>query len=427
MIITKHEDMQYRLRIRHGISLYYWGEGCIIEFREWPIYYLSHIETLIVSLCNGVYTVQDIVEKIERKTGIQKEEIVKIINDLLYNRILLLRKEIKEYAPTIFGELGMYYPKDITFELTNKCNYRCPFCYKNAQSDGVFLDERIIDEFMEILSGRLESVLLTGGEPLLHPAFERILSKLSLVAEVRIVSNGSLFSRLSPDIVSKLSSLQLSLYGTNKEEYRRVTGNENGLHHIKVALKLAKECGVPTRLSAILNENTIEDIEKYVLTAIELGAERLNLDTAYLFGRELEGFSGNSDYINKVEQFYFRELECMKKYHKDIQISMRTVNVFSWKGRYKLEGYEGLNCGAGSRKLVVSQEGKIRACECFPENIFDYGGIEVLEKMIHGVFQIVKLCDGMKEFYKLNGTKIQNTEICTAITDFCNRKNIVLQ
>lgn len=426
MIITKHEDMQYRLRVRHELSLYYWGDGCIIEFREWPIYYLSATETLIVSICNGIYTVNDVIITIEQKTKMRKEKIVEIINDLLCNRILLLRKDIKEYKPTIWGEFGMYYPKDITFELTNKCNYKCPFCYKNAQQEGIFLHESIINEYMQVLNGKLQSILLTGGEPLLHPNFESILCKLASLAEVRMVSNGSLFWKLSPYIVEKLDSLQLSLYGTSDEEYARMTGNKRGLKYIKDSLKLAKECNVPTRLSVVLNEKTIDDMEKYVNLAIELGAERINLDTAYLFGRELRIFSGNKDYKKKVEEFYFKELDCIKKYHADIQISMRTVNVFSWKGRYKLEGYEGLNCGGGSRKLVVSQNGKIRACECFPEDLFDYGGIEVLNKMIYGDFQISKLCNGMKEFYKINGSRIQDTEICTAITDFCHRKKLMI-
>lgn len=426
MIITKYEDMQYSLRVRHELSLYYWGRGCIIEFREWPIYYLKATETLIVSICNGIYTVNDIIMMIEQKTEMRKELIIEIINDLLRNRILLLRKEKKEYKPTIWGEFGMFYPKDITFELTNRCNYKCNFCYKNAKQNGVYLHESVIDEFMEVLKGKLQSILLTGGEPLLHPDFENILCKLAPLAEVRMVSNGSLFWKLSHNVVEKLHSLQLSLYGTSAEEYSKITGNARGLKNIKDSLKLAKECNVPTRLSAVLNEKTIDNMEKYVVTAIELGAERLNLDTAYLFGRELKGYSGSEDYKKKVEEFYFKELDCVKKYHTDIEITMRTVNVFSWKGRYKLDGYDGLNCGGGSRKLVVSQNGKIRACECFPEDLFDYGGIDILKKMIYGDFQITKLCDGMKEFYKLNKTKIQETEICTSLTDFCHRKEIVI-
>lgn len=427
MVITTYEDLKYKLRVRHELSLYYWGEGCIVEFREQPIFYLSRIETSIISMCDGVCSVQNILDRAKAFSTKSKNEIIAVINDLLNNHILLLRKEAKKYTPHIFGEIGKFFPKDITFELTNKCNYRCPFCYKNAKSEGIFIKEEIIDGFIEVLKGRLESILLTGGEPLLHPNFKEILTKLSSMAEVRIVSNGSLFHELSMDIVSKLYSLQLSLYGTSRAEYKMVTGNENGLEDIRKSLELAKVCHVPTRLSVVLNEKTIKDIEKYVITAIELGAENLNLDTAYLFGRELNMFSGDSEYKKQVDEFYFKELECMKKYHKDIRISMRTVNTFSWKGRYKLEGYEGLNCGAGSRKIVVSQNGKIRACECFPENLFDYGGIDVLEKMIQGDFQITKLCTGMEQFYEVNGEKLKNTEICTAITDFCNRKNIMVK
>ena len=58
------------------------------------------------------------------------------------------------------------------------------------------------------------------------------------------------------------------------------------------------------------------------------------------------------------------------------------------------------------------------------EDLFDYGGIEVLNKMIYGDFQFSKMCNGMKEFYKINGSRIQNTEIFSAITDFSIEKNL---
>ncbi len=64
-------------------------------------------------------------------------------------------------------------------ELTANCNLKCPMCYAGSgpgQSD-VPYDQvvRAIDRLIEVEGGRAEVLQLSGGEPTIHPEFERIL------------------------------------------------------------------------------------------------------------------------------------------------------------------------------------------------------------------------------------------------------------
>ncbi|MCC2113208.1 MAG: radical SAM protein, partial [Hyphomicrobiales bacterium] len=82
------------------------------------------------------------------------------------------------------GEIGVtgspkaYIPTHIQVELTTQCNLGCDFCYRRASSDGK--DDRLdTDALLNILEDMrrwgLRSVELTGGEPLMHKNFQKIL------------------------------------------------------------------------------------------------------------------------------------------------------------------------------------------------------------------------------------------------------------
>lgn len=63
-------------------------------------------------------------------------------------------------------------------ELTESCNLQCPLCYASSGPGGRHLTfaecVRAIDRLVEV-EGRPEVLQLSGGEPTIHPEFERIL------------------------------------------------------------------------------------------------------------------------------------------------------------------------------------------------------------------------------------------------------------
>ena len=63
---------------------------------------------------------------------------------------------------------------EITFELTNYCPHKCPYCSSDAGPDGeTFLNIGAIRA--DLVGRRFGRINLSGGEPLAHPAFWYIL------------------------------------------------------------------------------------------------------------------------------------------------------------------------------------------------------------------------------------------------------------
>ena len=74
---------------------------------------------------------------------------------------------------------------ELTIEITNYCPYSCPFCSSNASPKGEHLDFETIHSFiMEHVNKLrndikkpmfLDRINISGGEPLAHPDFYKIL------------------------------------------------------------------------------------------------------------------------------------------------------------------------------------------------------------------------------------------------------------
>jgi len=63
---------------------------------------------------------------------------------------------------------------EVTIEITQWCEHDCPWCSSNASSDGKHLELHQITDFLQDQSD-IERINISGGEPLAHPDFYKIL------------------------------------------------------------------------------------------------------------------------------------------------------------------------------------------------------------------------------------------------------------
>ena len=78
---------------------------------------------------------------------------------------------------------------------THGCNFRCPFCHNSSLVDGPAQEEISENEVIDFLKSRkniLDGVVVSGGEPLLHPDIAEFLKKVKeLGYKVKIDTNGT--------------------------------------------------------------------------------------------------------------------------------------------------------------------------------------------------------------------------------------------
>jgi len=99
--------------------------------------------------------------------------------------------------------------KNLFFELSHKaCNLKCKHCYierniYKQESDFIPID-KIKTALLDTKDEKLNSIYLTGGEPLMHPDFNAILRMCLKFSNVTVLSNGVLINDKKARFLKKI-------------------------------------------------------------------------------------------------------------------------------------------------------------------------------------------------------------------------------
>ncbi|MDR0655121.1 MAG: GTP 3',8-cyclase MoaA [Treponema sp.] len=164
----------------------------------------------------------------------------------------------------------------VRLSLTSRCNLRCPYCY-GEEIKPEPADELRPDEIAEIVSVLAEldiqKVRLSGGEPLLRPDLEEIISAVSKTRGIRetvMTTNAQgLTQRLRALRNAGLIRLNISLDSLQTERYRNMNGGslEEVLSSVDMALALDM---LPLKINCVLLGGINDDeIEEFINMARE--------------------------------------------------------------------------------------------------------------------------------------------------------------
>lgn len=166
----------------------------------------------------------------------------------------------------------------VCLELTYRCNERCIHCYIDSppkeQPELQLCDyEKIIDEIKDM--GCL-NLLITGGEPTLHPDFLQIVEyakKVGLVVD--IFTNGL---KIPDELLFKLidlkpNSISFSFYGGTAAVHDAVTCVPGSFEKSLRTMMICKCADIDTYIKSVVMQNNYHDYENL----LRLG-KRLNIN-----------------------------------------------------------------------------------------------------------------------------------------------------
>jgi Predicted Fe-S oxidoreductases len=111
-------------------------------------------------------------------------------------------------------------PEILLIEITRSCNLRCVHCF-NESSDAIsnFSCDSIIAACKTLDNYGIKQIILSGGEPVIHPDFIKIIEEIMNNCEIpiKVLTNGTLLTPYIVDFLIKNSiSLQITLNGHNE-------------------------------------------------------------------------------------------------------------------------------------------------------------------------------------------------------------------
>lgn len=255
---------------------------------------------------------------------------------------------------------GSRVPLSGSLELTRRCNLRCIHCYVEDRAGGapVFPGElptvRWLALVDEIAAAGCLHLLLTGGEPALHPYFEAIYSRIRTRGLLPVVfTNGTAMGDRILDLFQDLPprAVEVSLYGATAPVYEAVTGVPGSFARCRGGIERLLARGIPVRVKTVVLTVNEPEVESMRAMAMAWGV-RFRLDAA-IFPR-FDG--GRAPLALRVPPDRAVGLE-----FADPEMGRRWEEFY---GRYRdVPGSDSLYpCGAGRTLFHVTAGGSLTPC-----------------------------------------------------------------
>ena len=159
----------------------------------------------------------------------------------------------------------------LRLSVTDLCNLRCRYC----MPDGVEKLEReavlTYEEFLRLAAlfaqCGIDTVRITGGEPLVRKGVEQLVAGLKAtpgIRKVTMTTNGVLLAQQLPALLNAgLDSVNISLDTLRPEVFRRITARDE-FAAVQAGLRAALESPLPVKLNCVpqagINEGELEAI-----------------------------------------------------------------------------------------------------------------------------------------------------------------------
>ena len=102
--------------------------------------------------------------------------------------------------------------KSIYIEITNSCNLNCSFCLKNTRTPRMLTRDQFNHILDQVYPHTDHVYLHVQGEPFMHPELINFLDDCHYRhLKVHLVTNGTLLSKVSPDLYKHPALVQLSI------------------------------------------------------------------------------------------------------------------------------------------------------------------------------------------------------------------------
>lgn len=305
-----------------------------------------------------------------------------------------------------------------SFELLPLCNMNCRMCFLRLSPEQMKEQGRLRTAKEWIALGKeakeagLLFLLLTGGEPFLHPEFKEIYQGLSeLGLYITLNSNGTLITEEYADLLAKHlpRRINITLYGSSDEIYGKLCGNPNGFSQTMRAIQLLKERNIPVKLNGSLTPDNWDDLENIQRIARELEIP-LEVDS-YMFPAARKGIC---EFNKEARLSPERAAEGFLKIRRDELSDEQFMELAQYMSRCYREGVdfqgecpkEPLSCRAGRSSFWVTWKGIMTPCV-----FMDKPGIPVFEKGFKESWEFVKE-ERDKMFLPTECTKCGKRKFC---------------
>ena len=312
------------------------------------------------------------------------------------------------------------------FEVAERCNQRCTFCYNAWRPEGapgkkqlstaqaLKVLERVIDE------SPCHSIALSGGEPLLRKDIFDLISFIKKKGKkASLVTNGLLLSKKNIDrcLSAGVDAFQITLLSHQAERHNRMTGVD-GFGGVFDAIHGVKRAGGKVQVSFVALAGNIEDFKGVLELSVLVGVDSVS------FGRFLPGGAGLAGWQELLPspEAIERALETAEEFGRKYRVAISVTNPLPpclhdiSKYRHVRFGF----CGVGREDhalLAIDPEGNLKLCSHSPVvlgNLLEKPFAEIIENPFLEEFDraVPDFCRDCAELAACRGGCRSSAQVC---------------
>ncbi len=215
-----------------------------------------------------------------------------------------------------------YIVNRLYIEIIQKCNAHCPFCYNDslASEQGMMRLQTFKTLFCNGHIPHVNEIVLSGGEPTLHPELLDIVSYIreSGVESCVVITNGANMTTAMIDAFERIKGvkIQLSFYGASPEVHEGITGVNGSLRKLESIANYINESCYNVRKVLRYSVCTRNKEEVYSFYEHYHDSNQIEYGIIKYSGR------GNKVFIPDNDEYgiIYRELESMKRRDSSVGI-----------------------------------------------------------------------------------------------------------
>ena len=254
----------------------------------------------------------------------------------------------------------------LQWHITQTCDLHCRHCYDRSQYQPLSLQQElsILDDFTEFCTSHNVhgQVTFTGGNPLLHPDFEKFYREAAERGfTTAILGNPASCEQIEQiNAIQPLAFYQVSLEGL--EEHNDYMRGDGHFKRILTFLDLLRELNVYSMVMLTLTQANMDQ----VLSLAEILRNRVDLFTFNRLSLTGEGANLVTVDPEKFPAFLKAYSEAVDS-NPCLGVKDNLLNIiYHEQGKPLFGGCTGYGCGAAFNFMAVLADGTVHACRKFP-------------------------------------------------------------
>lgn len=310
--------------------------------------------------------------------------------------------------------------RKLRISVTDRCNMKCIYCM--PQHNIKWFEDKEILSFQEIV--RITSIFadlginkirITGGEPLLRPYLENLITDLKKISKIKTISmttNGMLLEEKIDQLSSAgITSLNISLDTFSEERFKTLNGISN-LNRVIKGIQKARDLGLKIKINTVVirnwNDDEIINFAKFArdYNVLLRFIEFMPLDGTGIWNNDL--VVSKNEIINKISS-NFMDIFPLKDSNYQCSDPETIYNFADGKGKIGfISSITEPFCNNCDRVRLTS-DGKFLTC-LFDQKGYDLKSLIRSGKTDKDIMDYIYMCqkkkpEGIVELIRLNALK----------------------